>query len=517
MTPRLLFPAALRAALSLAVALAFAAAPQAQIVFADFETLDGDGNPANAFAFGDSGFGPGDGYDGNTALSVGTGPAGGNGFAGAGTSGDGGAGSLVDISGAEYITFYFNPGTIPASETGYVLQVNLQEDVNGNGQFDAAAGGEDEFQAEYRITPSATPDFELIAIPLAAFTDDNVAVAGPGADDGFDFTKLLNVVFAFAGYDAADAEFTVRFDDIVFRDDLDNLSFTTTNEFADFETLDGDGNPANAFAFGDSGFGPGDGYDGNTALSVGTGPAGGNGFAGAGTSGDGGAGSLVDISGAEYITFYFNPGTIPASETGYVLQVNLQEDVNGNGQFDAAAGGEDEFQAEYRITPSATPDFELIAIPLAAFTDDNVAVAGPGADDGFDFTKLLNVVFAFAGYDAADAEFTVRFDDINFATASVTGGTDAARAPEVFSVAPAAFPNPTTGAATVTFDLASPSAVRADVIDLLGRRVATLADGTEAAGEVRLAIPAGTLVPGTYVVRVQTDAGAAMTRITVTR
>ena len=52
---------------------------------------------------------------------------------------------------------------------------------------------------------------------------------------------------------------------------------------------------------------------------------------------------------------------------------------------------------------------------------------------------------------------------------------------------------------------------------MLGRRVATLADGTEAAGEVRLSVPANVLVPGTYIIRIQTDAGAAMTRITVAR
>lgn len=282
--------------------------------------------------------------------------------------------------------------------------------------------------------------------------------------------------------------------------------------FADFEALAADGKPANAFGFGDGDISAATGRGGTgTALQLNVGASGTQGFVGAGTSGNGGTGALEDISGADYLTFYFDAGTVP--NEGLTLQVNLQEDVNGNGQFDPGAGGEDEFQAEYRIEPGA--GFEFVAIPLASFTDDNVDAAGPGSDDGFNFEKLLYVVFAVKDYTAASADFAVRFDDVKFASGVAPVSSEGL--PEVFSAAPLAFPNPTAGDATVTFTLDAPSDVTVDVVDLLGRRVAELARGLQAPGEVRLAVPTDALPAGLYVVRVRTAEGTASTRLTVVR
>ncbi|HEX8384976.1 MAG TPA: T9SS type A sorting domain-containing protein, partial [Rubricoccaceae bacterium] len=89
-------------------------------------------------------------------------------------------------------------------------------------------------------------------------------------------------------------------------------------------------------------------------------------------------------------------------------------------------------------------------------------------------------------------------------------------APTVFSLAVPA-PNPTAGVAVVSFDVPETSAVSVAVYDLLGRRVAVLAEGEMAAGRHTSRLEAGTLAPGVYVVRMQAGTFSAARRVTVVR
>ncbi|HEX9952832.1 MAG TPA: T9SS type A sorting domain-containing protein [Rubricoccaceae bacterium] len=88
--------------------------------------------------------------------------------------------------------------------------------------------------------------------------------------------------------------------------------------------------------------------------------------------------------------------------------------------------------------------------------------------------------------------------------------------PTVFALAAPA-PNPTTGAAVVSFDVPETSAVSVAVYDLLGRRVAVLAQGQVAAGRHASRLEAGALAPGVYVVRMQAGTFSATRRVTVVR
>jgi len=78
-------------------------------------------------------------------------------------------------------------------------------------------------------------------------------------------------------------------------------------------------------------------------------------------------------------------------------------------------------------------------------------------------------------------------------------------------------PNPTSGAASLTWSLAEAGPARVAVIDLLGREVAVLADGSFEAGSHRAEIAAGRLAAGVYVVRLQAGAVAEAARFTVVR
>ncbi|HEX9951547.1 MAG TPA: T9SS type A sorting domain-containing protein, partial [Rubricoccaceae bacterium] len=81
----------------------------------------------------------------------------------------------------------------------------------------------------------------------------------------------------------------------------------------------------------------------------------------------------------------------------------------------------------------------------------------------------------------------------------------------------AARPNPTTGSATLVLTLPAASAVEVGVYDVLGRRVAVLAEGTLGAGDHTLRVAPGALAAGTYVVRAAVGDRVLAQRMTVTR
>lgn len=82
-----------------------------------------------------------------------------------------------------------------------------------------------------------------------------------------------------------------------------------------------------------------------------------------------------------------------------------------------------------------------------------------------------------------------------------------------------AAPNPASGPVRVTAAVREAQAVRVDVIDLLGRRVATLHDGPMTSGEAETwTMPAGTIAAGRYVLTLRGDAGVRRTAaLVVTR
>ena len=89
-------------------------------------------------------------------------------------------------------------------------------------------------------------------------------------------------------------------------------------------------------------------------------------------------------------------------------------------------------------------------------------------------------------------------------------------APTVFALAAPA-PNPTASSATIAFDVPEATDVSVAVYDLLGRRVAVLAEGAVAAGRHMARLEAGSLAPGVYVVRMTAGSFAATQRVTVVR
>ncbi len=121
------------------------------------------------------------------------------------------------------------------------------------------------------------------------------------------------------------------------------------------------------------------------------------------------------------------------------------------------------------------------------------------------YTVALRAVdSAFNGGVAAEATFTVG-----------TVGTEGE--PTLATALADAAPNPTAGRTTIRFSLATPGHASVGVYDLLGRHVATLADGELAAGAHEVAWDARALAAGTYVVRLVANDAALVRRVTVVR
>lgn len=280
----------------------------------------------------------------------------------------------------------------------------------------------------------------------------------------------------------------------------DNPNFVGDSPLLDnFE----DGNFSNTFVYSETGSGiiriddPG-------RYAVEIRPAQAGGFAGFGVGVP--QGGTADVSDAEALTF---PLTITSGDDGttapFVAEVNLLEDTDGDGAFDASV--DDQFRALVHITPDGeTREVEVL---LSAFTDNGPA----GANDGFDFSRLLQVVFAIPGGNGLGDPFTLTIDEVAFVAQAVS--TDEDEALEAFDLA--VYPNPASDAAAVTFQLASSAQTTVDILDVLGRRVAVLADGLVPAGTVRYDIPSGTLPAGVYFVRVMAGTETITTRLTIAR
>ena len=103
-------------------------------------------------------------------------------------------------------------------------------------------------------------------------------------------------------------------------------------------------------------------------------------------------------------------------------------------------------------------------------------------------------------------------------TLTVTQGTDAeGEGMEPEEARLAVYPNPSVGAATVTLTLPGAADVAVVVYDVLGRRVATLADGRMEAGTHRLPLDGSRLPSGVYLVRAELSGEVITQRITILR
>ena len=410
------------------------------LVFDDME----HGNPFGNgwFAFGGSVGGGGIGPDagdlppadgGVFSLGTGWGSGGVPGFLGGF-----GRTNPVDLSGQTFFNFWINPD----AGQDYLLEINLQDDDNGDNA--TTQPDDDEFQFNCVVSPSGPcavsgGGWQRVSIPLSDFFDDNSFLfGGNGVLDAVPTSaggngQLINVVFAVISNSGADA---------TFRTDYWNFTPDLPSEvvFDDMEHGNPFGN--NWFAFGGSVGGGGIGPDagdlppasgGAFSLGTGWGSGGVPGFLGGF-----GRTNPVDLADTAHFNFWINPDGLDGDgrPQDYLVEINLQEDDNGDGAI--AQPDDDEFQYNCLISPSGPcavsgGGWQMVSIPLADFFDDgSFLFGGNGMLDAVPVSRggnggLINVVFAVISNAGADATF--RTDYWSFTNDALDGDGD--RIPDV--------------------------------------------------------------------------------------
>lgn len=179
-----------------------------------------------------------------------------------------------------------------------------------------------------------------------------------------------------------------------------------------------------------------------------------------------------------------------------------------------------------RIQTTDYPDLASFVAALDAETRSNPDANSVSADPAFDASASQPYTPNAAALDATSAPALASVDVNGADRSSLTPVDLGAVAFEAFSTAAEAaptafaldtpFPNPTTSGATVTFDVAEASEVTVEVLDLLGRRAAVLAQGAMPAGRHRAEVPRA-LAAGAYIVRMRAGAFEATARLAVVR
>lgn len=227
----------------------------------------------------------------------------------------------------------------------------------------------------------------------------------------------------------------------------------------------------------------------------------------------------IDLSGKTNFEFWINPD----AGQRYTLEINLQEDDNGDNSTD------EEFQYNFVVSPTgpgaiAGGGWQKVSIPLSSFVDDNsVFPGGNGVLDPVPTSKggngqLVSVVMAIISQGGGNQTF--RTDYWNFRnTAALDVEDDVASGPRLLS---AAAPNPFRSSTTLRFALQKDERYTVSVHDLSGRRVRELESGRGMAGEHTVSWDGRTdtgaaAAPGVYLVRVRRDSGAEVRKIVLQR
>ena len=129
----------------------------------------------------------------------------------------------------------------------------------------------------------------------------------------------------------------------------------------------------------------------------------------------------TDLTGATHFNFWINPDRIDGlgREQSYVIEINLQDDDNGDGAIPFPPdGADDEFQYNLTVGPPGSgaevitnQGWQRMSIPLADFFDDNsFHFGGNGVLDAVSVGnggngELIHVVWVIISNAGADATF----------------------------------------------------------------------------------------------------------------
>ena len=153
----------------------------------------------------------------------------------------------------------------------------------------------------------------------------------------------------------------------------------------------------------------------------------------------------VDLFSTTHFNFWINPDAVDGAgrPQDYLLEINLQDDDNGDGAIPNPSADDDEFQYNCVVSPTGPcavsgGGWQLVSIPLSDFFDDNsFHFGGNGVLDAVSAARggngeLINVVIAVISTAGSDATF--RTDYWAFTTGSLDADGD--RVPDAIDNCP---------------------------------------------------------------------------------
>lgn len=209
------------------------------------------------------------------------------------------------------------------------------------------------------------------------------------------------------------------------------------------------------------------------------------------------SGATPGTTSEDYISVfrYLSAGrtAVDLSKNGFK---NISFIASGQGTFQievvkSSIAGWDQFHsAPITLSTSA----RTFTVDLSSFT----RLAG-GALNVNDVQML---VFRFLGNNRSPQSVSLNLSNVRFAGGTLVANEDNSELPKEISLGQN-YPNPFNPSTTLEFSLNAPQQVRLDVFDMLGRKVATLADGAFTAGKHTASFNASDLPSGIYVYRLQ--------------
>jgi hypothetical protein len=151
---------------------------------------------------------------------------------------------------------------------------------------------------------------------------------------------------------------------------------------------------------------------------------------------------------------------------------------------------------DLRVVADGTPDWIRLDYP-----EVQIQTLGGGSEAIARFTVAV-LDYAPIG-EAVDVTFSVFSGERRLATRTIRLAADA---PSEYRL-DAAYPNPFNPTATISFQLREAARVRLEAYNVIGQRVATVADEKRDAGVYRVSWDAGRLASGTYIIRMAVDDG----------
>lgn len=214
--------------------------------------------------------------------------------------------------------------------------------------------------------------------------------------------------------------------------------------------------------------------------------------------------AFADINSGSTTNYY-------AANTGSTFDVNAYfNDAARANQTFTSVGALGFSATNFNINTNVAPDFNL---PAASVLNTGAAYADAKlADAFFEKTGTFRGAFGSTNWAAGWTNFNPQITCYN-----LPGSTLSNRKANDLLQSLAVAPNPTAGAATLSFELKKGAAVSVRVLDLTGRQVAVVTNATKlAAGAQAIQLPA-TLAAGVYAATVTTDETTQAVRFVVTK